>query len=189
MEIKAGATVEIKPLGGQIIPFALIIVAAALFLIAVWLDAQGKPYYLSVTGACVCLFTGVGLYLLSRRDSDLQKAHPFGMTLGSGSNQVAITADSRSLPALDYLKGILTYWSGLLEREPLPEASGMVDENGNPVPNSKASASEIVKAANEAAQDQIEEVSQQIVASQAAGARHAPEVEKSTDSLNSAPRP
>lgn len=178
MDLKAGANVEIKPLGGQIIPFALIIIASVLFLIAVWLDMQGKSYYLSLTGACVCLLVGVGLYLLSRRDSDLQKAHPFGMTLGAGENQVAITADSRSLPALDYLKGILTYWSGLLEREQLPEASGMVDNNGNPIPDSQASAREVVRAANEAAQAQIEAVSLQVSAPQAAGEMSAPAVEK-----------
>lgn len=169
MEIKAGASVDIKPLGGQIIPFALIIVSAISFLIAIWLEMEGKSYFLSLGGACICLLVGVGLYLLSRRDSDLQRAHPFGMTLGSGSNQVAITADSRSLPTLDYLKGILTYWSGLLEREPLPEASGMVDNKGNPIPNSKAAARGVVQAANDLARAQIQEVSSQIAASQAAG--------------------
>jgi hypothetical protein len=157
MKVKAEAKVSMRPVGGQVIPFLLIVISAVLFLVCVWLELQDKSYLLAATGSLVFFISGVTLYLLSRKDSDMRNARAFGMTMGSGENKVAITADARSLPALDYLKEILTHWSCLLERQPLPEASGVVDEHGNPIPNSEAAAADITQKANDEAAAQLEE--------------------------------
>jgi len=162
MDLNAKAQVEITPLGGQIIPFVLILISAAFFSVSIWLDMENRSYVLPASGAVVCLIIAVTLYVMSRRDTDLQKSHAFGIALGTGATQLSISADPRSLPALDYLRGILLHWSVLLERQPLPEASGTIDQAGRPVPDSVAAACEITREANKVAQSQVDNFATQL---------------------------
>ena len=148
MDLNVGAKVDVSPKGGQLVPVILAISSTFFFGAAVWLQSQGKSYELA-GGVGVAFFgAAIALYLVSHKNSDLQRSHAFGLTVGSGGNQVVVKADPRSMPSLDYIKGMLSHINIIFSREPLPEASGMIDELGKPIENSVDQARDVTDRAN-----------------------------------------
>lgn len=164
MDIKAKAALDLSPKGNQV-AVSIIFVIASLFLgAAVWLDAHDKRFGLA---ACV----GIGFFCLggffwwkSHKNESLHKAHPFNLKVGEGSSAVEVSADARSLPALDYLKGILGQYSAIFHREPLPEPSGKIGVDGQPINGTIEQARLEVQASNDIAQQQSNDVAEDICA-------------------------
>lgn len=164
MEVKAGASVELVPKGNQIAVNIMLLIAATFFGWAVWLQANDKSWILSLLIGIIFLAIGGGFWWKSQKNESLQQAHPFSLKLGEGQSAVEVSSDARSLPALDYLKGILGQYSAIFHREPLPEPSGTVGSDGQPVDDSIYSARASVNAANSIAQEQSNKVSAEICA-------------------------
>lgn len=162
MEIKASAAIELAPKGNQIAVNIILVMAAAFFGVAVWLDFIGKSCVLAVLVGLVFLVIGGGFWWKSHRNESLQTAHPFTLKVGEGDSSVEVSADARSLPALDYLKGILAQYSAVFHRERLPEASGTVDAAGQPIKGSQDQAQFIVQEVNEIAQRQSNAIAEDI---------------------------
>lgn len=162
MEIKASAAVELAPKGNQIAVNIIFVIAAAFFGAAVWLDYMEKNWFLAAAVGTAFLGVGGFFWWKSHRNESLQKAHPFSLKVGEGENAVEVSADARSLPALDYLKGILGQYSAIFHRERLPEASGTVDAAGQPIEGTLEKARSIVQAANDIAQQQSNVVAEDI---------------------------
>ncbi|WP_460061011.1 hypothetical protein [Pseudomonas sp. S2_A05] len=162
MEVKASGSLELIPKGNQV-AVTLIFIIAALFLAgSVWLESEGKSFILSAGIGFCFLFVGFVFWWNSHKNESLQKAHPFTLKVGEGDKAVEVSADARSLPALDYLKGILGHYSVVFHREPLPEPSGTVDDVGKPIDGTLETSQAIVRRANEAAQEQADKVVQDI---------------------------
>ncbi|WP_415760282.1 hypothetical protein [Pseudomonas sp. LT1P18] len=166
MDVKAAANLSLVPKGGQIAPFILLAFSAIFFGVAVWLSIDGKPYILPLLGAVVFFVVGCLFWWVSHRNEALQRSHAFEMSVGGGKNAVVISADPRSLPALDYLKDILSHYSAIFHREPLPEASGIVGKDGVPVLGSSEQAKDITRKANLQAQQQADNMARQLVETQ-----------------------
>lgn len=162
MEIKASAAIELVPKGNQIAVNIILVMAAVFFGVAVWLDFEGKSWVLAGSVGFAFLVVGGGFWWKSHRNESLQKAHPFTLKVGEGDNSVEVSADARSLPALDYLKGILGQYSAVFHRERLPEASGTVDGAGQPIQSTQDQARLIVQEANEIAQRQSNAIAEDI---------------------------
>lgn len=162
MEIKASAAIELVPKGNQIAVNIILVMSAGFFGIAVWLDFMGRNWVLAGLVGLVFLIIGGGFWWKSHRNESLQKAHPFTLKVGEGDSSVEVSADARSLPALDYLKGILGQYSAVFHRERLPEASGTVDAAGQPIQGSRDRARHIVQEANEIAQRQSNTIAEDI---------------------------
>lgn len=162
MEVKAGAALELVPKGNQVAVNIIFLMAALFFAAAVWLNANGKSYVLSAVVGTVFLALGGVFWWKSHKNEALKQGHPFTLKLGEGEKSVAVTSDARSLPALDYLKGILGQYSAVFHREPLPEASGTVGAGGEPIKDSAEDAKRLVDQANHLAQQQSNIVSEEI---------------------------
>lgn len=162
MDIKASGTLELAPKGNQVAVNIIFIIAGLFFAGSVWLDAQEKSYFLSAGVGTSFLVVGFIFWWKSHKNESLQEAHPFSLKVGEGDKAVEVSADARSLPALDYLKGILGQYSAVFHREPLPEPSGTVDKAGNPIDGTLDKSLSIVREANETAQQQANLVAQEI---------------------------
>jgi hypothetical protein len=164
LDIKAKAALDLSPKGNQV-AVSIIFVIASLFLgAAVWLDANDKNFALA--GVIGLAFFGLGgfFWWKSHKNESLQKAHPFNLKVGEGSSAVEVSADARSLPALDYLKGILGQYSAIFHREPLPEPSGKIGVDGQPITGTIEQARLEVQASNDIAQRQSNDVAEDICA-------------------------
>lgn len=164
MEIKAKAELALAPKGNQIAVNIMLVISAVFFGVAVWLDATDKNCVLAVVVAVSFLLLGGGFWWKSHKNESLQEAHPFTLKVGEGDSSVSVSADARSLPALDYLKGILGQYSAIFHREPLPEPSGKVGVGGRPIDGTAEEARTAVQSSNSIAQIQSNEVAEEICA-------------------------
>lgn len=155
MEINAAAKLDISPKGSQIAIVALFSFSALAFAAALWLDYVDKSYYLALIGSVAFLVFGSIGWWFSHRNEALAKSHPFTLNMGTGSQSVLITSDARSLPEATYLQSMLSYWSYLIYRHPLPEADGLVGADGVPIDNTKLRAKLITDEATSAADRQL----------------------------------
>lgn len=186
LDINAKAALDLTPKGNQV-AVSIIFVIAAIFLgAAVWLDATGKSCLLA--GVIGFSFFGLGgfFWWKSHKNESLQKAHPFNLKVGEGHSAVEVSADARSLPALDYLKGILGQYSAIFHREPLPEPSGKVGVDGQPINDTIDQARLEVRAANDIAQKQSNEVAEDVCSRMSALASDSPVL---GDLIESSPSP
>ncbi|WP_133249050.1 hypothetical protein [Pseudomonas sp. B1(2018)] len=152
MEVKAAAEVKVEPKGNHIM-VNLLVAASVLFgFHSVWLYSESKPFGLSLLLTGVFLVPGLASWWLSHRNESLQQSHPFLLGVEDGDKQIKVTADVRALPPLDYLKGLLSEYSATFYREPLPEPSGTVGENGEPIAGRVNEALAIANNANKQAQ-------------------------------------
>lgn len=162
MEVKAKASIELAPKGSHIYVVSSIVIAAIFFGVAIWLDFMEKNWLLAGLVGLVFLSLGAFFWWRLNKNESLQKAHPFTFKVGEGDCAVEVSADARSLPALDYLKGILGQYSAIFHRERLPEASGTVDATGQPIVNTEEQARLRVQEANDIAQHQSDDISEDI---------------------------
>lgn len=162
MDVKASGTLELAPKGNQIAVNIIFIISGLFLAGSVWLDTQGKSYFLSAVIGASFLIVGFIFWWKSHKNESLQKAHPFSLKVGEGDKAVEVSADARSLPALDYLKGILGHYAAVFHREPLPESSGTIDKAGNPIDGTLEKSRSIVREANEVAQKQANVLAQEI---------------------------
>ncbi|MBM1143634.1 hypothetical protein GN155_007585 [Alcanivorax sp. ZXX171] len=99
-------------------------------------------------GMCVFFFV-VFAWWRAQKDTDLENSNPTTVLDGSGNQ---ITTDTRALMSPDGIQHMERIISALAHRAPLPEPDGLIDHEGNPIPNTKEDARLRVDAANHEAQ-------------------------------------
>lgn len=163
MSSSASARLFISPKGGQIAISLLIVCAALFFGVSVWLMSEDKSYYLSLAGSLVFLVVGALFWWVSHKNEALREAHPFKVSVANADNSIAVSADVRALPAVDYLKLIISQCSEVLHRDPLPNANGIVGADGMPVPQSERQAQQATADLNEQAKKAAEAFARQVI--------------------------
>jgi hypothetical protein len=148
MDIKADAAVKLIPKGSQIAIFALLVFSVVFFGYTCWLYSQAKPFLLPLCGSAVLLVIGCVFWLIAHKNESLSQSHPTVLGFGDGENKVVVSSDGRSVPALNYLRDLLSHYQATFHRQPLPPASGVIDNQGRPVSGSVDQAREINDAAN-----------------------------------------
>lgn len=174
LDIQAKAALDLAPKGNQVAVSIILVIAALFLAAAVWLDTIGRNWLLAASVGASFFVMGGFFWWKSHKNESLQRAHPFNLKLGEGSAAVEVSSDARSLPALDYLKGILGQYSAIFHREPLPEPSGKVGADGRPIEGTIDAARLEVQASNNIAQLQSNEVAEDIVARMNAVASDSP---------------
>ncbi|WP_125926738.1 hypothetical protein [Pseudomonas moraviensis] len=156
MELKAAATVDVSPKGGQIAIFLLLAFSAVSFGASVWLYMGQKPFVLPLAGSIVFLLIGSVFWIVSHRNESLKSSHPFTLNLGEGEKSLVMSADARSMPAINYIKNMLDHYSNVFHRAPLPVASGLIDDKGQPISGTESAAQAVTDKAHELAQQQCD---------------------------------
>lgn len=153
MEINANASVQVSPRGSQIAIFLLLLATIGFFGWACLLYVQERKFVLPLVGAAVFVILACILWFYSHRNESLSQSHPMKVDLGDGDKRLIISADSRSVPELSYLQGLLSHYHMTFFRSPLPMASGEVDASGEVVSGSGPAAVSASEALNASAQD------------------------------------
>ncbi|WP_286800617.1 hypothetical protein [Pseudomonas sp. UBA4034] len=165
MSVQAKASLSIRPRGGQVAVITLICFSAAFLFAAVWFHAQNQNFIIPLCGSIVFLLLGGSFWWVSHKNEELKSSHPFNLNLGEGHNGLALSADVRALPQLDYVKGLLSHYSSVFHREPLPMADGVISESGKPIVGSIEQANKVVLEANEQAREQCDLLMQDLLIS------------------------
>lgn len=163
MEVKAKAALSVSPRGGQIVVFTLVFFSAAFLFVAIWLHSQNQNFIIAVCGAMVFLAVGGLFWWVSHKNEELKQSHPFNLNLGEGDNGLILSADVRALPQLDYVKGLISHYSSVFHREPLPMADGMIGDSGELLEGRIEEANNVVQKANEQARAQGDVLMQELL--------------------------
>lgn len=153
MRVNAKASVQVVPKGSQIAVFLLLIAAIAFFALACWLYVQEKKFALPLAGAVIFLLLACVFWFFSHRNESLAQSHPLKVSLGGGEKKLMISADSRSVPALNYLESLICHYHMTFFRSPLPMASGKLDAAGKVISGSELAAVSASETLNNNAQE------------------------------------
>lgn len=163
MEVKAKAALSVSPRGGQIVVFTLVFFSAAFLFVAIWLHSQNQNFIIAICGAIVFFAAGGLFWWVSHKNEELKQSHPFSLNLGEGDNGLILSADVRALPQLEYVKGLLSHYSSVFHREPLPMADGMIGDSGELIEGRIEEANNVVQKANEQARAQCDLLMQELL--------------------------
>nr|VFK59955.1 MAG: hypothetical protein BECKUNK1418G_GA0071005_100957 [Candidatus Kentron sp. UNK]VFK70179.1 MAG: hypothetical protein BECKUNK1418H_GA0071006_102457 [Candidatus Kentron sp. UNK] len=136
---------------GGVVLVSLIFLAGVCFISGFAFLWESKDYAwvpLSI-GAILCLFVIVA-WFRAQKDTDLENATPTTVADSFGNQ---ITTDTRALTSLVAVKNIGELFTDLMHREPLPEPDGLIDDKGNPIPNTEREAKNKVDQANDKAKE------------------------------------
>ncbi|MBV6409342.1 MAG: hypothetical protein GAKPKEKM_00082 [Rhodocyclaceae bacterium] len=143
---EVSATVDLKPTRSQPFLVSLTILAGISVICGTGLLSLGNPAGWGLLAfAAVSIGAGVWAWRQSQPDVDLENAQPTSFTLPDGTS---VVADARLLRSLEGTTALVRLIEGVLHRRPLPEPDGLVDSNGQPIPDSKAAAAALIHKVN-----------------------------------------
>lgn len=149
IEAKGSANLTMNPLGSGIVICMLFFVCMACLIPAYLLLRDNNHFGLLFILLSALLGAGaVFLISKSQRDQDLANAAPINMSNRDGVN---ISLDARLAPQFGTPQEMWGQLGAILNRQPLPMPSGMLDKNGQMIPNSANQAQEIIKETNQRA--------------------------------------
>lgn len=149
LSVSASAAVTVTAKRSQSLIIILAITMTILSIIACLLLYDNHPlFWIPFIPAGVLLITCVFLALITHKNTDLAGAHATVIESG-GPGGFKIVAD----PRVDFAsKSIVPLLSVLANMHTLPEASGLVDKDLNPIPNTEHEAMQKVASINLEAQ-------------------------------------
>lgn len=140
------ASIDVRPSRSQVFLVASAIVVAISIICGASLIALDKHAgWVFVVFAGVALWRTFAAWRDSQSDVDLHNAHPTKIALPNGTS---LSTDSRTLRSPDGVRGLAQMLDGVLSRKPLPPPDGLVDDNGQIIPESKARAAAIANQVN-----------------------------------------
>lgn len=146
----ANAAVYVDAKKSQSVIVILGIITGILCVIGALLIYVDKPlFWVPFLAAGITLFACVFLAVLTHRNTDLAGAHPTVIEV-TGAGIFKFVTDPRIDVASKSIAPLVTI---LANMHSLPPASGLLDENLNPIPNTEAEATAKVEGINTAAQE------------------------------------
>lgn len=144
------ANVDVRPHRSQVFLVAMVILAAvAMVLGAILLSSDKNIGLVFLLASVVIVAWCFKAWNKSQSDVDLDKAHPTQVVLPDGTK---VDTDSRLLKSKEGVAGLLEMLSGVLHRVPLPPAEGIINQDGDIVPDSTEAAAKLTKQINDATQ-------------------------------------
>ena len=152
------ATIKIVPKGSNLLILCftgilLFCLGSGFFFILKRVD-----YWPPLIAAGVILIVIIFVWCLSRREIDENLIPPINISRSSGTDSTAISMPHRVITDLENVAILERICSAILHRSPLPEPDGLVDEGGNPIPESKDRATEIIQAVNNQVNETIDAI-------------------------------
>jgi len=149
MSLSANAAVHLTAKRSQSLIVILAITMAILFFIGCFLlYAQNPLFWVPFIPATLLLITCIFLAVLTHKNTDLAGAHATVIESG-GPSGIRIVADPRIDVASKSIVPLITVLANI---HMLPQASGLVDKNLNPIPNTAEEAIKKVTEINVVAQ-------------------------------------
>lgn len=164
MEAKANVGVHLKPEKAQtfVIAMALMSTVAMIALFSfLWAGIEHSW----VPGCLTLLFAGMAVWAWhsSHEIAGLEGATPTVATFTTKNSSIQISTDARTIFSPEAVKTLNQVISMVGCREPVPTPCGLVDDNGDPIPNSQAEAAEQIRLVNA----QAEEIARKVAGSPA----------------------
>ena len=153
---KATAWIGIVPKGSQVVLTALVVVLLFCFACTFFSTPLGINPWFPFVAALILLVVIVVMWHRSAQAVDDAAIPAVNIVSTDGINSTSVSVHHRSLSALQKAQLFETFLSIFQYRKPLPEPDGLIDENGEPVPQSLSAAQARVDAANRQAQQDIE---------------------------------
>lgn len=139
--------VRLAPVRSQVVLLAFVILGGCCLAVAFWfLWKSVNTWYVPLVTGTVLLALSAAGWLRSHRDIDRQGAHPFMVRDTSTGREVS--ADVRALDQQTTREWISRAVTALAYQRPLPDPDGLIDSAMNPLPKTKAAATERVATAN-----------------------------------------
>ncbi|MCG9660780.1 hypothetical protein [Vibrio mediterranei] len=111
-------------------------------------------YVPSVIGVCIITFSGVA-WFKSQKDTDLAGSTT---SISRAEDRIEITTDARFANSKDGILLLNKVIEVDLNRQPLPQADGMIDKYGEVIPDTEAVANEQVSEINALTQNRADKV-------------------------------
>lgn len=161
---KINADVSLSANKSQALPLALmglsaISLVASLFFLAITPERCWLPVVFTIAFASV----GVVLWTRSHKVSELDGGNP--TEIFDSQRGLRVSTDSRALESPVAVQHLAELLSQVAHRRPLPEPDGMVDGQGNPQPQKKIEAQELVSKINVQAESVVKYMAESIYAS------------------------
>jgi|SRR3989304_3078130 len=153
-EVKAD--VNLAPKGSQIFVFSsLLLTAISLIVCFVFLWYKHEYSWVTILFTIVLGSLSYIVWFKSHKNVDLGGATP--TTISVTSSDIHMVTDARTLSSPAAVQALEKLCAQLAHRVPLPDADGLVDEKGTPLPTQKAQAIELVQKANQEAENLAKE--------------------------------
>ena len=147
---KFSESLKIHPIGSQVVIVVLsLVLAMCLYYGFRFLELKSEDIWVPFIAAAVLLISIIYLWLKSHKNVDAGPVTSSRFMAQIDDQIVLIETDPRTLESEDNISLFERILSTVRHRRSLPEPAGLVDDNGEPVPNSKGEAETIVKHSNE----------------------------------------
>ena len=145
---KIKAKVKLVPKGSQVVILALVVILGISLIFTFYFFSINVSIFLPLSVSIVLLITIIVLWLLSHRHVDNKHQQSTEISILEENSSTRITIPQGELSSNDYLKIFEQAISSTIYRKPLPVPDGLVDQSGNPVPQSQDNAQRKVEVIN-----------------------------------------
>ena len=145
---KIRTSVNLSPAGSHVVIVSLVGVDALCFLSAFIFIWHNKNYWPPFGVACALLLIIAFLWLRSHRHIDDGSSSPLVLSKKEGDTSTKISIPLRGMHQRQLAALYERMLSTFQNRKPLPEPDGLIDDEGQPVPDSVGEARQQVEAVN-----------------------------------------
>ena len=163
MKTNVGAKVQtslnFSPKGSNVVLLAMVCIFSICLIVGFgFLWTKHEYSWVPFLVAGLLLLVIIPFLFISRKGMDYSSSVPTNIEADYSSRSIAVSTDSRLVTTSEIL-GILEKCASIAQHyRPLPDADGLVDTSGNPIPNSQGEASGRVRSANRHVQEIVDSV-------------------------------
>ena len=155
---KINASVSLTPPGSHVVISSLIAILGISLITTFAFVFYDENYWIPLIVSTVILIVIVVFWLRSHRDIDHASITPTTLSTTDGSNSTTISIHPRAKPPPEELAALERIISTVRNRSLLPDPDGLVDDKGQPVPNSQHDARERIASTNDRTRKELESI-------------------------------
>ena len=153
---KINASVSLTPPGSHVVILSLIAILGISLVATFAFVFYDANYWIPLIVSTVILIVIVVFWLRSHRDIDHASITPTTLSTTDGNNSTAISLHPRAKSSAEELAALERILSTMRNRSLLPDPDGLVDDKGQPVPNSQHDARERIASTNDRTRKEFE---------------------------------
>ena len=155
---KLKASVNLTPPGSHVVILSLISILGISLLAVFVFVLYDENYWIPLTVSAVLLIVVVVFWFRSHRDIDHVSISPTTLSTTDGNNSTTLSMHPRAKHSAEELAAMERIFSMMRNRSPLPDPDGLVDNKGEPIPNSQHDAQERIALTNDRIRMEFESV-------------------------------
>lgn len=145
---KVKASVRIVPTGSHVVILSLVIVLGICLTFVYFLISDDQDYWPILVFSGLILVAIVIFWLRSHRDIDISPDSVIKISKKDGTGSKSISVPAKGALPIEKLEDLERIISTMMYSSPLPEPDGLIDSEGNPIPDSSEEAKRRIIAAN-----------------------------------------